>query len=276
MTNRRRTVALSGRLLAACLLVPATARPANLTVTADEAVLRAQCADDAAEVAALPRGHIVSLRFSLAGADSGCYSVSADVDGRKVQGFLPKDAVDGADEFEEARRDAAASGGFVAVVWGGERKLPADKKAAQAPSRRGDPLLGRPAADFSLRDLSGRDYRLASLRGKVVVLDFWASWCGPCRRSMPQIEALHREFARKGLVVLGVNSEDPAAASKYLREQGYSFPTLVDQNGAVGSQFNVRGIPTSVVIDRLGKVSSYIVGAGSEDRLRTAIVKAGL
>jgi thiol-disulfide isomerase/thioredoxin len=184
--------------------------------------------------------------------------------------------VDGADEFEEARREAAASGGFVAVVWGGERKLPANKQAAQAPSRRGDPLLGRAAADFSLPDLSGRAYQLASLRGKVVVLDFWASWCGPCRRSMPQIEALHREFARKGLVVLGVNSEDPAAASKYLREKGYSFPTLMDKTGTVGNQFNVKGIPTSVVIDRTGKVSAYLVGAGTEDRLRTAVIRAGL
>jgi thiol-disulfide isomerase/thioredoxin len=263
-------------VLAAGLLIASAGRSADLTVASERAALRSQCADDAAQVAELPKGQIVSLRFSLAGADSRCYSVSADVDGRKVQGFLPKDAVDGADEFEEARREAAASGSFVAVVWGGELKLPANKKAAQAPSRRGDPLLGRPAADFSLSDLSGRAYRLGSLRGKVVVLDFWASWCGPCRRSMPQIEALHREFARKGLVVLGVNSEDPDAASKYLREKGYSFPTLMDKTGTVGNQFNVKGIPTSVVIDRTGKVSAYLVGAGTEDRLRTAVIRAGL
>jgi thiol-disulfide isomerase/thioredoxin len=114
------------------------------------------------------------------------------------------------------------------------------------------------------------------LRGKVVLLDFWASWCGPCRRSMPHIEALHREYGRKGLVVLGVNAEPAAKANDYLQANGITFPTLIDNGGAVGQQFQVRGIPTTVLIDRSGRVSAYLVGAGSEGRLRAAVEKAGL
>ena len=247
---------------------------ADLVVNEDHTVLRAQCAADAAPVAELGMGTTVSLRFSLAGSNSRCYSVSAVVDGRTMRGFVAKEAVTGADEFEDARREASTAGSFVEVVWGqqpGAGNQPVNR-TARPPRARGGDL----AADFALPDLSGRAYRLGSLRGRVVLLDFWASWCGPCRRSMPQIEAVHRDYGRRGLVVLGVNSEPADVASSYLRENGYSFPTLVDNGGLVGRQYGVSGIPTTVVIDSAGRVSSYLVGLHSEKDIRAAVVKAGL
>jgi thiol-disulfide isomerase/thioredoxin len=262
-------------LLAGSLYFTGQAAVKDLVVSQDGAALTVKCGDSAAPVAELPEGQMVTLRFSLAGADNRCYSVSTIVDGRAVRGFVAKDAVTGADDFEAARREAAA-GSFVEAIWG--EGPPSGKKipTKQTSAKRGAALLGNPAANFSLPDLSGQSHSLASMRGKVVLLDFWASWCGPCRRSMPHIEALHREYGPRGLVVLGVNSETAAKAKDYLQANGFTFPTLVDNGGNVGQQFQVSGIPTTVLIDRSGRVSAYLVGAGSEGRLRAAVMKAGL
>lgn len=262
-------------LLAGSLYFAGQAAVKDLVVSQDGAALTAKCGDGAAPLAELPEGQVVTLRFSLAGADNRCYSVSTVVGGRAVRGFVAKDAVSGAEDFEAARREAAA-GTFVEAIWG--EGPPSAKKAPtkKSSTKRGAALLGNPAATFSLPDLSGRTHSLASLRGKVVLLDFWASWCGPCRRSMPHIEALHREYGRKGLVVLGVNAEPAAKAKDYLQANGVTFPTLIDNGGDVGRQFQVSGIPTTVLIDRSGRVSAYLVGAGSEGRLRAAVEKAGL
>jgi thiol-disulfide isomerase/thioredoxin len=262
-------------LLAGSLYFTGQAAVKDLVVSQDGAALTVKCGDGSTPVAELPEGQIVRLRFSLAGADNRCYSVSTIVDGRAVRGFVVKEAVSGAEDFEAARREAAA-GTFVEAIW--VEGPPSAKKApaTKTPAKRGAALLGNPAANFSLPDLSGRTHSLASMRGKVVLLDFWASWCGPCRRSMPHIEALHREYGRKGLVVLGVNTESVPKAKDYLEANGITFPTLIDNGGALGRQFQVSGIPTTVLIDRAGRVSTYVVGAGSEGRLRAAVEKAGL
>ena len=108
------------------------------------------------------------------------------------------------------------------------------------------------------------------------MLNFWASWCGPCRQEMPQLEKLHRDLSRAGLVLLGVNSESERDARNFVRRNGYTFPTLLDSGNQVGSQFRVTAIPTSVVIDREGRVASYLVGLHSEKTLRDALARAGL
>lgn len=137
-------------------------------------------------------------------------------------------------------------------------------------------LLGQQARGFALPDLRGNLHRLEDYGGKVILLNFWATWCAPCRVDMPKIEALHREFASKGLVVLGVNDEAPETARGYIEEHGYSFPTLADANKALYSAFAVRAIPALVVIGRDGKIVSYLTGAQPAKSLRRAIAEAGL
>ena len=108
------------------------------------------------------------------------------------------------------------------------------------------------------------------------MLNFWATWCGPCRQVMPRLEASHRKFSPNGLVLLGVNGESEQNARNFVRENGYTFRTLADSGNKVGSQFRVTAIPTAVVIDRRGRITSYLVGLHSEKTLRDALARAGL
>lgn len=134
---------------------------------------------------------------------------------------------------------------------------------------------GTAAPDFTLSDLNGNTWKLSDLRGKAVLLDFWATWCLPCRVDMPHIEALHREFKDGGLVVLGVNGEDSQQPAAFLLEQGYTFPTLSDAGYAVAKQFQVHVIPTMVVIDKQGLISDFFLGSQKEETLRHAVLRAG-
>ena len=143
-------------------------------------------------------------------------------------------------------------------------------------ARRSPTFLGQSAHDFSLQDLKGRTFRLRNLRGKIVLLDFWASWCGPCRIDLPHIEALHDEYTREELVVLGVNGESETAARSFMEQQGYSFPSLVDQGHEVSRQYQATSLPTIVIVDEEGDIAAYLVGLQSESALRGALAKAGL
>jgi peroxiredoxin len=136
--------------------------------------------------------------------------------------------------------------------------------------------IGSEAADFQLKDLEGRKIRLKGLRGNVVLLNFWATWCGPCRLEMPVIEKLHQQFHGKGLRVFGVNDEDIDTIRDYIAEHEYSFPTLLDPEQLAMNLYRIRGIPTMVVIDREGKISHYRVGLSRENDLRSWLRKAGI
>ncbi len=144
------------------------------------------------------------------------------------------------------------------------------------PPQSGPPEAGTEAADFKLEDLGGREVHLEGLRGNVVLLNFWASWCGPCRLEMPVIEKLHREYKDRHLKVFGVNDEDIETIQEYVEERGYTFPTLVDAQQKVMTLYRVRGIPTMVVIDRDGKISHYRLGLSHESELRSWLKKAGV
>jgi thiol-disulfide isomerase/thioredoxin/outer membrane lipoprotein-sorting protein len=138
-------------------------------------------------------------------------------------------------------------------------------------------LSGQPASDFTLKDLSGRTHSLKGQRGKVVLLDFWATWCGPCRMQMPNVEKLHNEFRRKGLVVYAINQRESAQTARaYLQKNKYTTLALLDTDGKVGERYHVTGIPSLVVIDRKGVIAAHYVGVHSESDLRSALQKAGL
>jgi peroxiredoxin/outer membrane lipoprotein-sorting protein len=144
---------------------------------------------------------------------------------------------------------------------------------AETPS----PLVGKPAPPFTLKGLKGSTVSLAAYKGRVVLLDFWATWCGPCRIEMPEVEKLYKELKPKGLVVFGVNQgEDVPTVQKFLADKPYTFPILLDTKIEVGGKYQAEAIPTLVVIGKDGKVSSYFRGVRDGDTIREAIAKAGI
>ena len=135
----------------------------------------------------------------------------------------------------------------------------------------GDLREGSEAPDFAAADLRGRPLALSQLRGRVVVLDFWATWCGPCLLAMPGLQEVHEEFGGRGVEVLAVNlGEDPEDVGRFLEENGYTFAVVADEERAIGRLFGVRGIPAQVVLNQKGLVAAVEVGYDPEmkDRLR--------
>lgn len=131
-------------------------------------------------------------------------------------------------------------------------------------------LTGAHAADFKLKTLDGDSVALQSLRGSVVVLDFWATWCGPCRAEFPAIEKLRSEFA--GAVrFYGVSDESPATVKKFIGEHRYEMPMLLDGNREIHRRYGIRAIPALFVIDRESVVRHQFVGSRSESELRKTI-----
>ncbi len=133
-------------------------------------------------------------------------------------------------------------------------------------------IVGSEAPDFALSDSSGKPVKLRDLRGKVLIVDFWATWCGPCRRLMPQIEKMHRELADKGLVVLGLNvGEDAETVAKFAKEQGYTFRLLLGAEPDVSDKYFVEAYPTTFVIDRQGRIAFREIGGAGVAELRSAV-----
>lgn len=147
-------------------------------------------------------------------------------------------------------------------------------------------LRGRPAPDFTLARYGavaakGRrapaPVKLSALKGKVVLLDFWATWCGPCRRWMPIVEKVKNDLAGRGLEVFAINErETDDKIAKYLKETGVKVPVLLDRDGAVGLNYQASSIPLTVIVGRDGLVAKVMVGLHDEAQLREALRSAGL
>lgn len=127
----------------------------------------------------------------------------------------------------------------------------------------GPPAVGQIAPDFTLSGLDGKTYSLASLRGKVVIVNFWATWCPPCREEMPSMEQLHRELADEGLVILAVNIEKDGRQTipKLLAGNPHSFPILVDDQETVQKRYGVFKFPESFIVRKDGVIDDKVIGA---------------
>jgi len=123
------------------------------------------------------------------------------------------------------------------------------------------PMQGMPAAEFQLKDLSGQSHQLSQYQGKVVLLNFWATWCKPCTTEMPAMQEAFDQLKDQGLVVLAVNElEDLPKVKAHIQEHGHTFPVLLDPDNHVANLYGVFGLPVSVLIDQHGTVQEYIKG----------------
>ena len=136
-------------------------------------------------------------------------------------------------------------------------------------------VIGKPAPPLQADAIGGGKVSLAALRGRVVVLDFWATWCGPCRLQLPILEKLHKELDASGLTVIGVSvGEELATVTAFLKTAGLTFPnTALDEENPFVRRFGVSSFPTTILIHRDGMVASYEVGQQTEEALRAQIVR---
>ena len=135
---------------------------------------------------------------------------------------------------------------------------------------------GQTAPDFTLKSAGGTNTRLHEQRGKVVLVNFWATWCGPCRKEMPKLEAIYQQYRGSGFTLLGVNIDnDPGNAMKMVRKLKVTFPILFDTDKKVSELYKVSAMPFTIIIDRDGKVrhvhKGYVSGV---ERKYSAEVKA--
>ncbi|MFC2030039.1 TlpA disulfide reductase family protein [Chloroflexota bacterium] len=130
------------------------------------------------------------------------------------------------------------------------------------------PQTGFTAPDFALDTLDGGTVTLSELRGQVVVINLWATWCPPCRAEMPAIERVWNEYRDDGLVVLAVNQrEAPSRVGAFVEELGLTFPVLLDRDGGVGARYKLRAYPTTFFIDREGVIRDVVLGGPMPEEL---------
>ena len=137
------------------------------------------------------------------------------------------------------------------------------------------PVSG-PAPNFTLKSMSGKNLKLSEMTGNVVLINFWASWCGPCRQEMPLLNDLHNKYEPLGFTVLGVNVEEQSeAALGFINDYPVDFPVLLDSKNKVSKLYNVVAMPTTVVVDRDGNMRFLHKGykPGDEKEYRNMVKK---
>ncbi len=137
--------------------------------------------------------------------------------------------------------------------------LPLDTNALPA-----GPLSGYLAPDFSLTNLQGEEVNLSDLRGRPIILNFWATWCGPCRIEMPDLQNVWRQY-NGSVLVIGVNNSEPAdRVTSFILEMGVTYPILLDDSAATASLYQVSALPSTFFIDSQGVVQDRIIGIVNE------------
>ncbi len=135
------------------------------------------------------------------------------------------------------------------------------------------PAAGMPAAGFSLTDLYGKAHSLEQYKGKIVLVNFWATWCKPCTSEMPAMQTVYDQLRDKDFVVLAVNElEDEAKVREHIQQYNHTFPVLLDRENQVANQYGVFGLPVSVFIDQQGVVQEYTKGGLLTERKIQEIV----
>ncbi len=134
----------------------------------------------------------------------------------------------------------------------------------------------RQQADFTLSDLQGKTWELKDLRGKVVLVNFWATWCPPCRKEMPDLESLQERFKDRGFVVLAISDEEQDKVRPFISERKITYPVLLDQGRKVNDLFQVEGIPKSFVYDREGKLVAQSIDMRTQKQFLQMLAQAGL
>ena len=137
-------------------------------------------------------------------------------------------------------------------------------------------VVGAPAPDFELTDLDGNAVRLSDYRGKAVLVNFWATWCGPCKAEMPLLQDRYTTLRNSGLVILAVNiGEDEALIRPYVEDLGLDFAIVLDPELAVNDEYRVLGYPTTITVDREGNVVDVHVGAWLDEQLDAVLSRLG-
>jgi peroxiredoxin len=131
-------------------------------------------------------------------------------------------------------------------------------------------------ANFTLKDINGKKVTLSELRGKIVMVNFWATWCPPCRREMPDLDAIYNHYKSQGLVILSITDEDMFKVGPFIAQSGYKYPILLDPGRKVADQFHVTGIPRSFVFDRDGKLVAQSLDMRTQHQFLLMLAKAGL
>jgi peroxiredoxin len=131
-------------------------------------------------------------------------------------------------------------------------------------------------ADFTLKDLHGTKVTLSALRGKIVVVNFWATWCPPCRKEMSDLDLIYTHYQPQGLVVLSLTSEESDVVNKFIAQAGYHPPVLLDEGGKAAKQFHVDGIPKTFVFDRDGKLVAESIDMRTQRQFLAMLAQAGL
>ncbi len=272
-TASRRALAVElSVMLAFCLFAATSLRAQDLqagraAVKTETLTVYSQMSTASRVVKSLKKGDAVTVDFEIQGAGQAWCGV-IEAGQTKRLGYAPcKDL-----ERAPLPVDPFPPGQLPVVLYGSPSKL-----ADQPPAAARGPSSDDRAPDFTLGGLQGNALTLSSLRGKVVLLDFWASWCGPCRVLIPELERLHRELKGRGLVVVGIDlDEPPELVREFVSENRYTYTQLLDPHAEVARRYQVRYIPTVVIIDAEGKVAAYYWGGPSEQDLRAVLKKVGI
>lgn len=134
----------------------------------------------------------------------------------------------------------------------------------------------RQQADFTLTDLLGKTWTLKNLRGKVVLVNFWATWCPPCRKEMPDLETLYQRFKDRGFIILAISDENIGKIKPFIAGHNVTYPILLDPGRKVNELFQVEGIPKSFVYDRDGKLVAESIDMRTEKQFLAMLAQAGL